>query len=84
MPAGKFYAANVVSALVWAPLHVFPGVLVAFLLGVLGAGREHLVPTVMAGVVLLSLAFGFMHGWVHKRPARLFPRSLGRWPLGKP
>ena len=84
MPAGKFYAANVVSALVWAPLHVFPGVLVAFMLGLLGAGREHLVPIVIAGVAILSLAFGFMHGWVHRRPARLLPRSLGRWPLGKP
>jgi membrane protein DedA with SNARE-associated domain len=84
MPAGKFYAANVLSALVWAPIHVFPGVLAAFLLGILGSGREYLVPTVVAGVVVLSLGLGFMHGWVHKRPGRLFPRSLGRWPLAKP
>jgi len=81
MPAGKFYAANVISALVWAPAHVYPGVLAAFMFGIVGAGREHLVLTVVAGVVLVSLASGFMHGWIHKRPARLFPRILGRWPL---
>jgi membrane protein DedA with SNARE-associated domain len=28
MSTGHFYAANILSALVWAPMHVFPGVLV--------------------------------------------------------
>ena len=83
MPPGKFYAANVSSALVWAPIHVFPGVLAAFVLGILGTGREHLVPTVVAAVVLLSLASGFMHGWIHRRPGRLPPLRLGKWPLAK-
>jgi membrane protein DedA with SNARE-associated domain len=81
MPAGKFYAANVSSALVWATLHVFPGVLAAFVFRLLGTGREHLVTVLIAVAVLLSLGSGFMHGWVHKRPRQLLP--LGKWPLAK-
>ena len=42
MPSGKFYAANIASALLWGPLHVFPGVLAAFVLSILGAGRAQL------------------------------------------
>jgi membrane protein DedA with SNARE-associated domain len=81
MRADKFYVANVLSALVWAPLHVFPGVLAAFALKLLGAGREHLVPIVLVCTVVLALGSGFLHGWYHKRPPRSWLFSLGRWPL---
>jgi membrane protein DedA with SNARE-associated domain len=33
MPPRQFYAANVLSALAWAPAHVFPGVLLALAIG---------------------------------------------------
>lgn len=83
MRADKFYVANVLSALIWAPLHVFPGVLAAFVISILGAGREHLVPIVLGGAIALALASGFLHGWYHKRPAGLWPFSLGKWPVAK-
>jgi membrane protein DedA with SNARE-associated domain len=83
MRADKFYVANVLSALVWAPIHVFPGVLAAFVVKIVGAGREHLVPIVMAGTIVLVLASGFLHGWAHKRPPRLWPFSFGKWPIAK-
>jgi membrane protein DedA with SNARE-associated domain len=84
MPSGKFYAANIASALVWGPLHVFPGVLAAFVLSILGAGRAQLFPIIVTAVVLLSAGSGFMHGWAQKRPGRLLPLSLGGWPLARP
>jgi len=37
MRTDRFYVANVLSALVWAPLHVFPGVLVGALISMAGA-----------------------------------------------
>jgi len=87
MSPGRFYAANVLSALVWAPIHVFPGVLAAILLSIVGAGREQLPLIVVCGVVLLSAGSGFMHGWIFKRPpGQLLPflRLRSRWPFAKP
>jgi membrane protein DedA with SNARE-associated domain len=63
MSAARFYAANVLSALVWAPLHVFPGVLAAVVLHMIGADREQLAFVIIGAVILLSAASGFMHGW---------------------
>jgi membrane protein DedA with SNARE-associated domain len=83
MRADKFYAANILSAVVWAPIHVFPGVLAAFALKIVGAGREHLVPIIMIGTVVLVLTAGFLQGWLHKRPPRLWPFGVGSWPLPK-
>ncbi len=87
MSPSRFYAANVLSALVWAPIHVFPGVLAAIVLSIVGAGREQLTLIVVGGVVLLSVGCGFMHGWISKRPPGellAFLRLRGRWPRAKP
>jgi undecaprenyl-diphosphatase len=42
MSSRHFYLANVLSALVWTPMHVFPGVLVAFAVAMGGAHAPEL------------------------------------------
>jgi membrane protein DedA with SNARE-associated domain len=62
MSPRKFYVANVLSAVVWAPIHVFPGVLLAVAIGFIGASREQLTLVIIGGVILLSLSSGFLSG----------------------
>jgi membrane protein DedA with SNARE-associated domain len=86
MAPGRFYAANIASAVVWGPIHVYPGVLAAMALSVVGAGREHLTVSVVIAVILLSVVSGFMHGWAVKRPSGHLLALLtfrDRWPFNK-
>jgi membrane protein DedA with SNARE-associated domain len=59
MPAGQFYVANVLSALVWAPAHVFPGVLLALAARLGGASTEELLLVAIAALILISMLWGF-------------------------
>jgi membrane protein DedA with SNARE-associated domain/membrane-associated phospholipid phosphatase len=69
MPAVRFYAVNVFSAVLWAPSHVVMGVLIGASLAVLGAIAGRLVALVFAIFLLLALAV-----W-------LTPRAV-RWLVG--
>ena len=64
MPARQFYAANVLSAVAWAPAHVFPGVVLAMAVGM----KEHLsdprVIALAAGLVVAALAGFAAHRWL--------------------
>ena len=51
----RFYVANVLSAIVWAPLHVFPGVLVGALFGMAGASAGRLAALFISVVVAIWL-----------------------------
>jgi membrane protein DedA with SNARE-associated domain/membrane-associated phospholipid phosphatase len=53
MPARQFYAANVASALAWAPSHTLPGVLVGATFGLLGAAAKPLAILLVILVVAL-------------------------------
>ena len=56
MPARQFYVANILSAIVWAPAHVFPGVVFGLLVRLAGAGPEQIfVLAVAAMLVVLAL-----------------------------
>lgn len=55
MPARRFYLANVASALVWAPAHVLPGMLVGASFGLLGSAARPLGALVLLLVVVLWL-----------------------------
>lgn len=55
MAPRHFYAANVLSALAWAPAHVFPGVLLAMVLRLTGASGEHRIVFVFAGLIVATL-----------------------------
>jgi membrane protein DedA with SNARE-associated domain len=64
MPARQFYVANVLSALVWAPAHVFPGVVFGLLVSLAGARPEQIfilaVAAMLLGVGLFRLARYFL------------------------
>jgi membrane protein DedA with SNARE-associated domain len=65
MSPTQFYVANVLSALVWAPAHVFPGVLLALLAKLGGAHIEQLLLLAIAVLILVSMAWGLL-----RRPPR--------------
>ena len=49
----QFYVANILSAVVWAPAHVFPGVLLATALKLAGATAEQLTVLIIAGLIVV-------------------------------
>jgi membrane protein DedA with SNARE-associated domain len=52
MPARQFYVANVLSAVVWAPAHVFPGVVFGLLVSLAGARPEQIFMLAVAAMIL--------------------------------
>jgi membrane protein DedA with SNARE-associated domain len=56
MSPPQFYAANILSALTWAPAHVFPGVLLAMAISLAGASAEQLTVLIIAGLIVVSAA----------------------------
>jgi membrane protein DedA with SNARE-associated domain len=52
MPARQFYVANVLSAIVWAPAHVFPGVVFGLLVSLAGASPEQIFILAVAAMIL--------------------------------
>jgi membrane protein DedA with SNARE-associated domain len=52
MPARQFYVANVLSAVVWAPAHVFPGVVFGLLVSLAGARPEQIFILAVAAMIL--------------------------------
>jgi len=53
MPVRRFYAANIASALTWAPSHILPGVLVGASFGILGAAAKPLAVLLVVLVIVL-------------------------------
>ncbi len=63
MPPSRFYAVNIPAILIWAPLHVLPGVMAVSLLdryGVFqhtgGSAKHHWMPLVIAAALILGIA----------------------------
>jgi membrane protein DedA with SNARE-associated domain len=52
MPARQFYVANILSAVVWAPAHVFPGVVFGLLVSLAGARAEQIFYLAVAAMIL--------------------------------
>jgi membrane protein DedA with SNARE-associated domain len=73
MPARQFYIANVLSAVIWAPAHVFPGVMVSVLAKLAGATTDQIIMLVIAAII----AAGLLIGLVRARAARRLPRPPG-------
>jgi membrane protein DedA with SNARE-associated domain len=57
MPPRQFYAANILSAIAWAPAHVFPGVVFGMLVTLAGARPEYIFILAVAAMILAVLAF---------------------------
>jgi membrane protein DedA with SNARE-associated domain len=68
MPPRQFYAANVLSALTWAPAHVFPGVLLAMAISLAGASAGQLSLLIFAGLVAVSAAVGAIRFYLNRHP----------------
>jgi undecaprenyl-diphosphatase len=58
MSVGRFYAVNIASALVWAPSHILPGVLVGATFSILGAAAK---PLAILLVVLVVTGWVVLH-----------------------
>jgi membrane protein DedA with SNARE-associated domain len=68
MPPRQFYAANVLSALAWAPAYVFPGVLLAMAISLAGASAGQLTLLIIAGLVAVSAAVGATRFYLNRHP----------------
>ena len=60
MSPRQFYVANILSALVWAPAHIFPGVLLGMAIRLSGATAEQLSLVVIAGLILVWTVWGLL------------------------
>lgn len=63
MPPARFYGVNIPAILVWAPLHVLPGVMAVSLLDRLGvfehtggSAKHHWMPIVIGAALIIALA----------------------------
>jgi membrane protein DedA with SNARE-associated domain len=73
MSPRQFYAANVLSALAWAPAHVFPGVLLGMAISLAGVSAGQFMILLIAGLIAVSAAVWAIRSYLnrHPLPARL-------------
>src|SRR5262249_57477766 len=67
MSPRQFYVANIVSALAWAPAHVFPGVLLAMPLRLTSATLEQRTILVTTRLILPILIIYATRSWFKVR-----------------
>jgi membrane protein DedA with SNARE-associated domain len=60
MSSSHFYVANILSALVWAPMHVFPGVLVGLAIAFGGADAPRLSLAAVGVLILAWIAWSMI------------------------
>ena len=68
MPAGRFYLANGLSAFVWAPAHILPGMLLGTSLALAGAAAGRMALLLVIVVVLLWLLIWGLRFAQHSGP----------------
>ena len=81
MPPGRFYLANVFSAVLWSPAHILPGVLIGASLGLLHGISPRLVVAalgVLVAVVLLAWSTRLIVARLGPVLERLHRRAFGR------
>jgi VTT domain len=71
MPPRQFYAANILSAFAWAPVHVFPSVLLAMALRLTDANREERTGLVIAGLIVTTLIILATHSYLRRKDSNL-------------
>ena len=64
MPPRRFYAANILSAIAWAPAHVFPGVVLVMASQMMGAMTTERIIFAVAVLVVAAVIVFFVHRWV--------------------
>lgn len=79
MSPRQFYIANILSALAWAPIHVFPGVLLAMAIRFAGVTAGQLMMLIIAGVIAIAVATWAIRAYLnrHAYPAStiMLPRK---------
>jgi len=80
----RFYAANILSALVWAPAHVFPGALLGMAISLAGARAGQLALLIIAGLIVISAACGLLRRKLPGKLAQLQGRENEKIPRQKP
>jgi membrane protein DedA with SNARE-associated domain len=73
MSSRQFYAVNILSALAWAPAHVFPGVLLGMALSVVGLSPGQLAILLIVGLIAVSATGQVLRYYLNHHP---FPASL--------
>jgi membrane protein DedA with SNARE-associated domain len=68
MSSQHFFIANVLSALVWAPLHVFPGVVAGMAISVAGRRGAEIGLVVLGALIVASFLWHLL-----KKPSRPIP-----------
>jgi membrane protein DedA with SNARE-associated domain len=69
MPPRQFYVANILSALVWAPAHVFPGVVFGMLVTLAGARPEQIFILAIAAMIVGVAGFRLVRYFFKRRGA---------------
>lgn len=80
MPASRFFAVNVISGLLWAPVYVLPGMLFATTLGLAAEITTRLAVGGGLLLALLVLVFWLVHRlfrWLHPRAHAMITAVLG-------
>lgn len=73
MSSRQFYAVNILSALAWAPAHVFPGVLLGMALSLAGLSPGRLAILLIVGLIAVSAASQALRCYLNRHP---FPANL--------
>jgi membrane protein DedA with SNARE-associated domain len=73
MSSRRFYAVNILSALVWAPAHVFPGVLLGLALGFTGLSPGWRAILLIGGLIVVMAAGQALRSYLNRHP---FPVRL--------
>jgi undecaprenyl-diphosphatase len=71
MPARRFYISNILSALAWAPAHVFPGVILGASLALAGAVAGRLAVFALTLMALLWIVAWVVRYSIRRGPALL-------------
>jgi len=57
MSPWQFYSANIISAVIWASAHVFPGIMLAAVLRLAGASAEQRAIIIVSGIAVIFVIF---------------------------
>jgi membrane protein DedA with SNARE-associated domain len=85
MSPRQFYAANILSALAWAPAHVFPGVLLAMAIRFAGVSAGQFTMLIIAAVIVFSIAVWAVRSYVKRHALEVgIPALPLRMRVGSP
>lgn len=77
MPAWRFYAANILSALVWAPSHILPAVFVGAAFGLFGSAAKPLAILLVLLVIVIGAMIHLVRLALRRGPALV--SSMTAW-----